>query len=108
MKNVYKQIQEVIQANSLLEKKEAIATTENTNMTLHCNSNYTEVSEDGSPQVTISLSISSTGGKDFARSVADGTEADNLEEGIRSDLRRAIRKFDKHVELILQKYKLKQ
>jgi hypothetical protein len=38
MKDLYKQLQEATVKHALLEKKEAIATSPNTNMTLHYNS----------------------------------------------------------------------
>ena len=106
MKDLYKQLQEVAVKHALLEKKEAVATSVNTNMTLHCNSDFTELGEEGSPEVVYTLSISSTGGKDFFRGVSDSDESSKLEEAVKNDLRRAIRKFDKHIELILEKYKL--
>ena len=89
----------------LEEKKEAIATSPATNVTLHYDKGFNEVGETGSPEATFSISISSTGGKEFFRGVADRSEADKINEGVRLELRRAMRKFDKHVQYILDKYK---
>lgn len=88
------------------EKKEAIATSSNTNVTLHYDSSFSSVGEDGSPEFSFTLSISSTGGKEFFRGVADSAESAKLAEGIKLELRRAMRRFDKNVQLIIEKYKL--
>jgi len=106
MRDLYKQIQEVTVKQTLLEKKEAIATSVNTNMTMHYNSDFQEVAADGGSEFIFTLSISSTGGKEYYRAVADQDESDKLSEAARLELRRAVRKFDKYVELIVQKYKL--
>jgi len=106
MKDLYRQIQEAAVMQSLLEKKEAIATSSNTNMTLHYNADFKEVGEGGSPEVSFTLSVSSTGGKEFFRTVSDKEEGRKLEEIAKLELRRAMRKFDKQIELILEKYKL--
>lgn len=90
----------------LLEKKQAIATSGNTNMTLHYDSDFKNVGETGKPEFNFTISISSTGGKEFYRVVADSEEGGKLAEGVKLELRRALRKFDKHVSLILEKYNL--
>lgn len=106
MKDLYKQLREIAIKQPLLEKKEAIATSESTNMTLHYNSDFQEVGEGGGSEFAFTISISSTGGKDYYRAVSDSEESDKLAEAARLELRRAVRKFDKYVELIVQKYKL--
>ena len=62
----------------LLEKKEAIATSPNTNMTLHYDPQFTEVGEDGKPEFSFSITMSSVGGKDFYRTVANKDEEKKL------------------------------
>ena len=89
----------------LEEKKEAIATSPTTNITLHFDKGFSEVGETGSPEATFDISISSTGGKKFYRGVSDRSEAEKINEGVRLELRRALRKFDKHIQFILDKYK---
>ena len=89
----------------LREKKEAIATSPATNMTLHFDKGFENVGEEGTPEATFSISISSVGGKEFFRGVGDSAEADKITEGVKLELRRAMRKFDKHVQYILDKYK---
>ena len=89
----------------LMEKKEAIASSPTTNMTLHFEKDFQAVGEEGTPEATFAISISSTGGKEFYRSVGDQAEADKINEGVKLELRRALRKFDKHVQYILEKYK---
>jgi hypothetical protein len=90
----------------LEEKKEAIATSPNTNMTLHYDADFKNVGEEGNPEFSFTISISSTGGKEFFRGVGDSEESAKLAEGVKLELRRALRKFDKHVLYILEKYKL--
>lgn len=105
MKDLYKQLQEATVKQNLLEKKEAIALSPNTNMTLHYDSDFKQVGESGSPEATFTISVSSVGGKEFFRGVSDQEEGGKLTEAAKSELRRAMRKFDKYVELILEKYK---
>jgi hypothetical protein len=91
----------------LLEKKEAIATSPNTNMTLHYDPQFTEVGEDGKPEFSFTITMSSVGGKEFYRVVADKEEQKKLAEAIKLEMRRALRKFDKRVESILEQYNVK-
>ena len=88
----------------LNEKKEAIA---NTNMTLHYDPQFTEVGEDGKPEFSFDITMSSVGGKEFYRTVADKEEEQKLAEAVKLELRRALRKFDKRVEEVLEKYNVK-
>ena len=91
----------------LLEKKEAIATSPNTNMTLHYDPQFTEVGEEGKPEFDFTITMSSVGGKEFYRVVADKEEQKKIAEAVKLELRRALRKFDKHVEGILEQYNVK-
>jgi hypothetical protein len=91
----------------LSEKKEAIATSPSTNMTLHYDPQFTEVGEDGKPEFSFDITMSSVGGKEFYRTVADKEEEQKLAEAMKLELRRALRKFDKRVEAVLEKYNVK-
>lgn len=99
-------LSKLLEKQKLNEKKEAIATSPNTNMTLHYDSEFKNVGEEGSPEFSFTISISSTGGKEFFRGVGDSEESAKLAEGVRLELRRALRKFDKNVQFIIEKYKL--
>jgi len=90
----------------LEEKKEAIATSPNTNMTLHYDSDFKAVGENGTPEFSFTISISSTGGKEFFRGISDKEEGAKLAEGAKLELRRALRKFDRNIQYVLDKYKL--
>lgn len=90
----------------LLEKKEAIATSPSTNMTLHYDSGFESVGQDGTPEFNFTISVSSTGGKEFFRGVADSEESAKMAEGVRLELRRALRRFDKNIQQIIEKYQL--
>lgn len=99
-------LKSLISKKKLEEKKEAIATSTNTNMTIHYDSDFKQVGEGGTPEFSFTISVSSTGGKEFYRSVGDKEENAKMAEGTRLELRRALRKFDKHVQYILDKYNL--
>jgi|TARA_R110000796_G_scaffold63901_1_gene147786 hypothetical protein len=91
----------------LNEKKEAIATSPNTNMTLHYDPQFNEIGESGKPEFSYTISISSTGGKDFNRVVSGKEEEQKMAEAVKLELRRALRKFDARVALINEKYNIK-
>lgn len=99
-------LKKLLETQMLDEKKEAIASSPATNMTLHYDSSFTNVGEEGRPEFSFTISISSTGGKEFFRPVGDSEESAKLAEGVRLELRRALRRFDKHVSYIIEKYKL--
>jgi hypothetical protein len=99
-------LKKLLEAQMLDEKKEAIASSPSTNMTLHYDAGFSQVGEAGTPEFNFTISISSTGGKEFFRAVSDREESDKLAEGARLELRRALRRFDKNIELIVEKYKL--
>ena len=88
----------------LLEKKEAIATSPNTNMTLHYDPQFTEIGESGKPEFSFTITMSSVGGKEFTRVVADKEEEKRLAEAMKLELRRALRKFDARIGEVLKKY----
>lgn len=99
-------LKKLLEMQRLEEKKEAIATSPNTNMTLHYDSDFKNVGDEGRPEFSCTISVSSTGGKEYFRGVGDGEESAKLAEGVKLELRRALRKFDKHVLYIKEKYKL--
>ena len=101
-------LKSLITKRPLEEKKEAIATSNNTNMTLHYDANFKTVGENGKPEFGFTISVSSTGGKDFFRSVEGTNESAKFEEGVRLELRRALRRFDRNLQGIINKYKLQQ
>ena len=99
-------LKNLINKKKLEEKKEALATSNNTNMTIHYDSDYKAVGENGTPEFSFTISISSTGGKEFFRGISDKEEGAKLAEGAKLELRRALRKFDRNVQYVLDKYKL--
>jgi hypothetical protein len=98
----------LLKEQMLEEKKEAIATSPATNITIHYDSEFTKVGEEGTPEFDFTISMSSTGGKTYFRPIHDSNESAKLAEGVRLELRRALRKFDRNVEYIVNKYKLQQ
>ena len=91
----------------LLEKKEAIGTSPTTNMTLHYDPAFSEIGEEGKPEFHFSVSVSTVGGKEYYRAVADKEEEAKLAEAIKLELRRALRKFDARVQEVVEKYNIK-
>lgn len=90
----------------LLEKKEAIASSSATNITLHYDSQFAEIGEEGKPEFNFTISMSSVGGKEYFRTVASKEEQAKLAEAVRLELRRALRKFDARVTEVLEKYNI--
>ena len=91
---------------SLLEKKEANASSSATNITLHYDPQFTEIGEEGKPEFSFTISMSSVGGKEYFRTVASKEEEEKLAEAVRLEFRRALRKFDNRVTELLQKYNI--
>lgn len=91
---------------TLLEKKEAIATSAATNITLHYDPQFTEIGEQGKPEYSFTISMSSIGGKEYFRTVASKEEEAKLAEAVRLELRRALRRFDARVTEVLEKYNI--
>jgi hypothetical protein len=91
---------------SLLEKKEAIASSSATNITLHYDPQFTEIGEEGKPEFSFTISMSSVGGKEYFRTVASKEEEEKLAEAVRLEFRRTLRKFDSRVTELLQKYNI--
>ena len=100
-------LSKLLEKQKLEEKKEAIATSPHTNITLHYDTDFKQVGEEGSPEASFTVSMSSTGGKEFFRSSSDKDEAEKISEAVKLELRRTLRRFDKRVLYILQKYKFK-
>ena len=92
----------------LMEKKEAIASSSATNITLHYDAQFTEIGEEGKPEFSFTVSMSSIGGKEYFRTVANKEEETKLAEAVRLELRRALRHFDARVTDVLQKYNIQQ
>jgi len=92
----------------LTEKKEAIASSAATNITLHYDAQFTEIGENGKPEFSFTISVSSVGGKEYFRTIASKEEQKKLAEAVRLELRRALRKFDARVTDVLQKYSIEQ
>lgn len=99
-------LKKLLKEQKLEEKKQALATSPSTNITLHYDPTFTNVGEDGTPELAFTVSMSSTGGKEYFRGVGDSEESAKLTEGIRLELRRALRRFDKNIQAIVEKYKL--
>jgi hypothetical protein len=90
----------------LLEKKEAIASSSATNITLHYDPQFTEIGEQGKPEFSFTVSMSSVGGKEYYRTVASKDEEAKLAEAVRLEMRRALRQFDARVTEVLKKYNI--
>ena len=99
-------LKSLLEAIALVEKKEALSQAPALNITVHFDSEFAEVGEEGKPQLTVTISTSSAGGKELVRGVASSEDADKIVESLKIDMRRLTRKYDKALEKIYAKHGL--
>jgi len=95
------------QEGMLDEKKEVIGSSPALNLSFHLDHKFSNVGETGNPELSFTISISSTGGKEYYKVVSDQAEKEKFELAVRKEIRRAARRLNKNMELIVDKYKLK-
>lgn len=100
-------LKKLLETISLLEKKEALVQAPTLNLTLHFDDDFLSVGGEGKPEVTITVSTSSVGGKNLMRTVASEEDALKVTQGVKSDLRRITRKYDAALEKIYKKHGLR-
>ena len=99
-------LKNLLEAIALVEKKEALSQAPALNITVHFDSEFAEVGEEGKPQLTVTISTSSAGGKELVRGVASSEDGDKIVESLKIDMRRLTRKYDKALEKIYAKHGL--
>lgn len=90
----------------LSEKKEAVGEVPLLNLTFHLNHTFHSVGETGKPELDFTISISSTGGKDFYRVVADEAEKDKFRAAVKHEIQKAVARLNKNMKYIVKKYNL--
>lgn len=90
----------------LKEKKEAVGEVPLLNLTFHLDHTFHSVGDSGKPELNFTISISSTGGKDFTKLVADDTEKEKFELAVKHEMRKAVARLNKNMEYIVKKYGL--
>lgn len=94
--------------NKLLnEKKEAVGEVPSLNLTFHLDQMFKNVGDSGKPELQFTISISSTGGKEYARVVGDKAEKEKFEIEVKQALQKAISRLNKNMNFIVKKYQLK-
>lgn len=90
----------------LSEKKEAIGEVPLLNLTFHLNHIYKSVGDTGKPELEFTISISSTGGKEFSKVVSDEAEKDKFRAAVRHEVQKAVARLNKNMKYIIKKYNL--
>ncbi len=99
-------LKRLLEAITLAEKKEALSQAQALNLTIHFDSDFSEIGEEGKPQLTVTISTSSAGGKELLRTISSSEDADRVIESVKVDVRRLTRKYDQALEKIYAKYNL--
>ncbi len=90
----------------LKEKKEAVGEVPLLNLTFHLDHTFHSVGDSGKPELNFTISISSTGGKDFTKVVADDAEKEKFQLAVKREMRKAVARLNKNMEYIVKKYGL--
>ncbi len=91
----------------LAEKKEVIGASPLLNLTFHLDHKFSNVGETGKPELTFTISVSSTGGKEYYKIVSDQAEKEKFELAVRKEINKAAKRLNKNMEYIVEKYQLK-
>jgi len=89
------------------EKKEAIGESPLLNLTFHLDHKFSNVGDTGKPELSFTISVSSTGGKEYYKIVTDQAEKEKFELAVRKELYKAAKRLNKNMEYIVDKYQLK-
>lgn len=91
----------------LNEKKEVIGESPTLNLTFHLDHKFSNVGETGKPELSFTISVSSTGGKEYYRVVSDQAEKEKFELAVRKEIYKAAKRLNKNIEYIVEKFQLK-
>lgn len=94
------------QETQLDEKKEVIGDSPALNLSFHLDHKFSNVGESGRPELSFTISVSSTGGKEYIKNVSDKAEKEKFELAVRKEINRAAKRLNKNIEYIINKYKL--
>lgn len=91
----------------LNEKKEVIGESPSLNLSFHLDHKFSNVGDTGKPELSFTISVSSTGGKEYYKVVSDQAEKEKFELAVRKEIHRAAKRLNKNIEYIINKYQLK-
>ena len=91
---------------TLSEKKEVIGESPALNLSIHLDHKFSNVGENGKPELSFTISVSSTGGKEYYKNVSDQAEKDKFEQAVRHEISKAAKRLNKNIEYIVNKYQL--
>lgn len=91
----------------LSEKKEVIGESPTLNLTFHLDHKFSNVGENGKPELSFTISVSSTGGKEYYKNVFDKAEKEKFELAIRQEINKAAKRLNRNIKQVVQKYGLK-
>lgn len=105
LKNLLKK--EILQKEQMLdEKKEVIGSSPAINLSFHLDHKFSNVGENGKPELSFTISVSSTGGKEYFKNVSDQAEKEKFELAVRKEINKAAKRLNKNIEYIIEKYHL--
>lgn len=105
LKNLLKK--EILQKEQMLdEKKEVIGSSPAINLSFHLDHKFSNVGENGKPELSFTVSVSSTGGKEYFKNVSDQAEKEKFELAVRKEINKAAKRLNKNIEYIIEKYHL--
>lgn len=105
LKNLLKK--EILQKEQMLdEKKEVIGSSPTLNLSFHLDHKFSNVGENGKPELSFTVSVSSTGGKEYFKNVSDQAEKEKFELAVRKEINKAAKRLNKNIEYIIEKYHL--
>ena len=90
----------------LNEKKEVIGESPTLNLSFHLDHKFSNVGENGKPELSFTVSVSSTGGKEYYKNVSDQAEKEKFELAVRKEIHKAAKRLNKNIEYIISKYQL--
>lgn len=96
----------VLSEQMLDEVKEVIGQAPSLNLSFHLDHKFSNVGENGKPELSFTISVSSTGGKEYYKNVSDQAEKEKFEIAVRKEINRAAKRLNKNIEYIIEKYQL--
>jgi len=98
---------EMLTPQQLAEKKEVIGQSPALNLSFHLDHKFSNVGDSGKPELSFTISISSTGGKEYYKIISDQQEKEKFEIAISKEINLAARRLNRNIKQVIQKYGLK-
>ena len=91
---------------NLNEKKEVIGQSPTLNLSFHLDHKFSNVGQTGKPELSFTISVSSTGGKEYYKVVSDQQEKEKFELAVRKEINKAAKRLNKNIKYVINKYGL--